>query len=137
MPFRFLTLDDISLYNKRVLVRVDINSPIANNDTLLDDTRIRSIIPTLDKLKHSKTVLLAHQSRPGKRDFTNLAPHALVLRNLISLLFWSYNRLWKLFLFFQKVSILLLISIPIKFIKNTNINLFITNTSKNQLFWMI
>ncbi|WEU40924.1 MAG: phosphoglycerate kinase [Candidatus Odinarchaeum yellowstonii] len=83
MKFKFLTLDDVSLANKRVLVRVDINSPIANNSTILETARIKSIIPTLDMLKDSKTVLLAHQSRPGKKDFTSLEPHAEVLKNLV------------------------------------------------------
>ncbi|MHA1835905.1 MAG: phosphoglycerate kinase [Candidatus Odinarchaeia archaeon] len=76
-------MDDINVNNKRILVRVDINSPIANNHTLLDTTRIKSILPTLEELKNAQTVLLAHQSRPGKRDFTTLAPHAVALRSLI------------------------------------------------------
>ncbi len=83
MKFKFLTLDDVSLANKRVLVRVDINSPIANNSTILETTRIKSILPTLEALKNSKTVLLAHQSRPGKKDFTSLEVHASVLKNLV------------------------------------------------------
>lgn len=83
MRFEFLTLDDFELNDKRVLVRVDINSPIANNSTLLETTRIKAILPTLDTLKNSKVVLLAHQSRPGKKDFTSLTPHATALRSLM------------------------------------------------------
>ncbi|MEM2109094.1 MAG: phosphoglycerate kinase [Candidatus Odinarchaeota archaeon] len=83
MKFKFLTLKDVALTNKRVLVRVDINSPIADNNTLLETSRIKAILPTLEMLKDSKTVLLAHQSRPGKKDFTSLAPHAAVLKSMI------------------------------------------------------
>ncbi|MHA1409465.1 MAG: phosphoglycerate kinase [Candidatus Odinarchaeia archaeon] len=83
MKYEFLTLDDVNVIGKRVLVRVDINSPIANANTLLDTTRIRSIVETLNALRNAKVVLIAHQSRPGKRDFTTMAPHAAALRSII------------------------------------------------------
>jgi phosphoglycerate kinase len=83
LKYRFLTLDDVSTAGKKVLVRVDINSPIANSDTLLDTSRIKSILETLNRLRDAKVVLLAHQSRPGKRDFTTMKPHAEALRSII------------------------------------------------------
>ncbi|MHA1238550.1 MAG: phosphoglycerate kinase [Candidatus Odinarchaeia archaeon] len=83
MSFEFLTLDDVDVAGKHVLVRVDINSPIANDDTILDDTRIRAIKETLDDLETAKVVLLAHQSRPGKKDFTSLQPHAEALKKIV------------------------------------------------------
>jgi phosphoglycerate kinase len=77
------TLKDLDLADKRVLVRVDINSPIdPKTGRILDDTRIRSHTPTLEALKASKVVLLAHQSRPGLKDFTTLEPHAKRLKAL-------------------------------------------------------
>ena len=83
MVYTFLTLDDINISNKSVLVRVDINSPISpRNGKILDISRMRAIQDTLSDLKSAKVVLLAHQSRPGKRDFTTLKPHARVLRTL-------------------------------------------------------
>jgi phosphoglycerate kinase len=76
MGEEFLTLDDFDLKGKSVLVRVDINSPIdPSSGRILNDSRIRSHIDTLQDLEKSKTVILAHQSRPGKADFTTLRAH--------------------------------------------------------------
>jgi len=72
-----LTLNDLDLEDKKVLVRIDINLPIEpKSGEILDDARIRSHIPTIQRLSSSKVVLLAHQSRPGKKDFTTLEKHA-------------------------------------------------------------
>ncbi len=79
------TLNDLDLENKTVLARVDINSPIdPESGEILDDMRIKSHLPTIDALKNSKLVLLAHQSRPGRSDFTTLEKHARILEKLYS-----------------------------------------------------
>jgi phosphoglycerate kinase len=72
----FLTIDDFDTDGKTILVRVDLNSPMDPQGNILDDMRIRSHIATLKDLENSKVVLLAHQSRPGKKDFTTMKPHA-------------------------------------------------------------
>ncbi len=73
----FSTLKDFDLEGKQVLLRMDINSPIdPRTKEILDDTRIRSHVPTLSALRNSKVVVLAHQSRPGLDDFTTLEKHA-------------------------------------------------------------
>lgn len=82
----FNTIDDLNVEGKTVLVRVDINSPVDPlTGLLLDDTRIRLHAETIAELadKGAKTVLLAHQSRPGKKDFTTLQQHAEALSNLL------------------------------------------------------
>lgn len=76
------TLDDIEFSGKRVLIRVDINSPIVNS-TILDTSRFESHIATLKELEDSKLVILTHQSRPGKKDYTTLESHAEVLSKLL------------------------------------------------------
>ncbi len=76
------TLDDVDYYGKSVLLRVDINAPIVNS-TILDTTRFESHVPTLRDLENAKVVVLAHQSRPGKKDFTTLEVHAKVLSELL------------------------------------------------------
>ena len=74
---KVLTLDEVDLEGRTVIVRVDINSPLdPETNVFLDDTRIKRIIPTLNKLSQSKVVLLAHQSRPGKKDFTSTLGHS-------------------------------------------------------------
>ena len=79
-----LTLDNINVDGKTVLVRVDINSPLdPSTRAFLDDTRIRAILPTINRLSKAKTVLIAHQSRPGKNDFTSTLGHARELGRLL------------------------------------------------------
>ncbi len=76
------TLDDVDFDSKFVLMRIDINAPIVDS-TILDTTRFESHLPTIEELSESKLVLLAHQSRPGKKDFTTLESHSSVLSRLI------------------------------------------------------
>lgn len=86
MSFEFYTIDDFDLEDKTVLVRVDINSPVdPNTGLILDDTRIRLHAETISELsrKGAKTVVLAHQSRPGKKDFTTLEQHAKSLSKVL------------------------------------------------------
>lgn len=63
----FLTIDDFDTHGKTILVRVDLNSPMDPRGNILDDMRIQSHIATLKDLEDAKVVLLAHQSRPGKK----------------------------------------------------------------------
>jgi len=75
----FLTIDDLDFKGKRVALRVDINSPIdVSSYRILEDTRIRACKDTIEELSSqgAKVVILAHQSRPGKKDFTPLHSHA-------------------------------------------------------------
>lgn len=86
MSLDFYTLDDLNVKGKTVLLRVDINSPVDPvTGMILDDTRIRLHAETIAELadKGAKTVLLAHQSRPGKKDFTTLQQHSEVLKDLL------------------------------------------------------
>ncbi len=79
--FDFLTLNDVDVKGKRVFLRVDINSPLdPATKRILDDARIKATETTLKDLKEAKVVLGAHQSRPGKYDFTNLEAHTRVLQ---------------------------------------------------------
>jgi phosphoglycerate kinase len=79
----YLTIDDIELKSKTVLCRLDLNSPMDPNGIILDDSRFRSHIITLRELEDSKVVILSHQSRPGKSDFTTMEPHARQLSKLM------------------------------------------------------
>ncbi len=49
----------------------------------LDDSRLRSTLDTLSDLSDSKVVIMGHQSRPGKNDFTDMAGHCDRLSRLI------------------------------------------------------
>ncbi|MCL2460491.1 MAG: phosphoglycerate kinase [Euryarchaeota archaeon] len=80
----FLTFDKVSIKNKRVLVRVDFNSPIEPGvGAILDDKRFREHLQTIQALESSLCIILTHQSRPGKMDFTSLEHHATRLEQLL------------------------------------------------------
>ena len=86
MDYDFDTMDDYDFEGKTVLLRVDVNSPVDPlNGELLDDTRMVLHSTTISELSErgAKVVILAHQSRPGKSDFTTLKQHALALSNII------------------------------------------------------
>ena len=73
----FFTMDDFVLAGSTVLLRVDINSPIdPATGRLLNDARIREHLATIRDLREARVAVLAHQSRPGKDDFTTMEPHA-------------------------------------------------------------
>nr|WP_321497474.1 phosphoglycerate kinase [uncultured Methanolobus sp.] len=72
----YLTIDDFDVDGKTILVRVDLNTPMDTEGNILDDMRIKSHIPTIKDLADAKVVLMAHQSRAGKKDFTTMKPHA-------------------------------------------------------------
>ena len=67
MERSFKTLDDLpaDLTGKRVLVRVDLNVPM-NGASVADDTRLRSLLPTVLELsdKGAIVLLLSHFGRP-------------------------------------------------------------------------
>ena len=68
-----LSVRDVDVRGKRVLVRVDFNVPIKEQGDeieITDDTRIRETLPTIDYLREqkAKTILMSHFGRPkGKR----------------------------------------------------------------------
>ncbi len=64
-----LSVRDLEVKGRRVLVRVDFNVPteeVGEGIRITDDTRIRESLPTIQLLreKGAKVVLLAHFGRP-------------------------------------------------------------------------
>lgn len=84
---KYLTLDDVKVKDKVVLVRVDFNSPVdPETKKVLDDVRIRAHGETTIKElaeKGAKVVVLAHQGRRGDPDFIPLKQHAELLSKVL------------------------------------------------------
>jgi phosphoglycerate kinase len=86
MP-KFLTLDDVKVKGKVVLLRVDFNSAVGpKTQRILEDPRIRAHAETTIKElseKGAKVVILAHQGRKGDPDFIPLKQHAEILGKIL------------------------------------------------------
>ncbi|MGI5875894.1 MAG: phosphoglycerate kinase [Dethiobacteria bacterium] len=84
----YLTLDDFSLAGKNIFVRVDFNVPLDLKGKILDDSKIRASLPTLQKLLEQgagKIILASHLGRPGGKivDELRMDPVAERLRELL------------------------------------------------------
>lgn len=83
----YLTLDDVKVKDKVVLLRVDFNSPVdPESKKIIDDARIRAHSETTIKelaQKGAKVVILAHQGRKGDPDFIPLKQHAEILSKVL------------------------------------------------------
>ncbi len=61
------TIEELDIYQKRVLVRFDLNVPMDNDGNISNDKRIISAIPTIHKITNAggRLVILSHLGRPG------------------------------------------------------------------------
>ncbi len=78
---KFKTLSDFKLAGKRILLRVDLNTEVINGK-VIPSPRFKAHLQTINELKRKKAkiVILAHQSRPGEKDFISLKKHAKILK---------------------------------------------------------
>ncbi len=81
-----LSIRDLDLHDKRVLIRVDFNVPLADG-LITDDTRIRETIPTIELAlrQRARVILAAHLGRPKGKPVAamSLRPVATRLRELL------------------------------------------------------
>ena len=61
-----LTVEDVEVKGKRVLVRCDFNVPLDENGNITDDTRIVGAMPTIEYLVNNgaKVILCSHMGKP-------------------------------------------------------------------------
>ncbi len=84
-----LTIDDIPVAGKRVLMRVDFNVPLDDGGAITDDRRIRLAVPGIESVlrRGGRLVLMSHLGRPkadGVEPALSLRPVAQRLRELLS-----------------------------------------------------
>ena len=82
------TVRDIDVTSKRVLLRVDFNVPLEKGTKrILDDTRIRAALPTINYLRehHASIILVSHLGRPDGKvvDALRMAPVVARLAELL------------------------------------------------------
>ncbi|MBT3226883.1 MAG: phosphoglycerate kinase [Deltaproteobacteria bacterium] len=82
-----LTIADLDVKGKRVLLRVDFNVPLDGNHQVSDDTRILAALPTIQYLLNggARLIILSHLGRPrGKpAEAFSLRPVAEMLGNIL------------------------------------------------------
>ncbi len=83
-----MTLEDLEVKGKRVLVRCDFNVPMDDEGNITDDRRIVSSLPTIEYLieNGAKVILMSHLGRPkGEANPKySLAPVARRLSELLN-----------------------------------------------------
>ena len=74
------SIKNVNVKNKKILLRIDINSPVKNK-IILDNPRFQEAASTIKYLlkRGAKLAILAHQGREGDLDFTTLKQHAKLL----------------------------------------------------------
>lgn len=82
-----ITIKQIPVKNKNVLLRCDFNVPIDDKGNILDDFRIRATLPTIEFLvqKKAKVILISHLDEPGgiRKGELSLSPIAIRLVELL------------------------------------------------------
>lgn len=83
-----LTLKDLRLNKKRVLMRVDFNVPLSKTGEITDDSRIRATLPSIQYILNqgASLILMSHLGRPnGQKDpKLSLAPCAKRLSEILN-----------------------------------------------------
>ena len=82
-----VTVDDINVKGKKVLVRCDFNVPLKDG-VITNDNRIQAALPTIKKLiaDGGKVVLCSHLGKPknGPEEKFSLAPVAVRLAEVLA-----------------------------------------------------
>jgi phosphoglycerate kinase len=82
-----ITIKDIDISGKKVLIRVDVNVPLDENLNITDDSRIRAVLPTINYAldEDAKVIMASHMGRPEGKVIPelSLAPVAKRISRLL------------------------------------------------------
>jgi phosphoglycerate kinase len=69
------SIKEIDIANKRVFIRVDFNVPMDELQNIMDDTRIRAVLPTLRYAldNQTKLIIASHMGRPKGKKLSELS----------------------------------------------------------------
>jgi phosphoglycerate kinase len=89
MQFNKLTIKDVDIQGKRVLMRVDFNVPLDSEGNITDDRKIAAHLPTINYAlsQDAKIILMSHLGRPKGKVVNKLSllPVALRLERLLKM----------------------------------------------------
>ena len=81
------TIDQVDLRDKRVIIRVDFNVPLDDALQIMDDSRIRAALPTINHTgdEGGSVILYSHLGRPNGKPCAelSLAPVAKRLKRFL------------------------------------------------------
>ncbi|HHU77040.1 MAG TPA: phosphoglycerate kinase [Firmicutes bacterium] len=82
-----LTVKDVSVEGKKVFLRVDLNVPLSTEGEVLDDFKIRAVLPTIHFLleRDARLILASHLGRPKGKvvETLRMAPVARRISQLL------------------------------------------------------
>lgn len=88
-------IDEVSIRNKKVLLRVDFNVPLKPNGDIANDARIRETVPTIKYLlaRKNKVIIVSHLGRPESRNnHYSLEKVAQRLHTFLRDYYWHFVR---------------------------------------------
>lgn len=74
------TVDDLELEGKNVVLRTDLNLPVEEGEPQ-ETVRFKRYLETIQEISDhgGRTMVIAHQGRPARKDFLSLEEHAEIL----------------------------------------------------------
>lgn len=84
MAIKMLSIEDLDLADKKVFLRVDINTPVdPETGELIEQARLEEAAITIRDLADSRVVVASHQGRVGRSDYVSLKLHSQALSRIL------------------------------------------------------
>ncbi|MFH1562194.1 MAG: phosphoglycerate kinase [Nitrospirota bacterium] len=82
MAFNKLTIEDVEIKGKRVLIRVDFNAPLDDEGSITDNRKITAHLPTINYAlsRDAKIILMSHLGRPNGKVVPKLSLQRIAIK---------------------------------------------------------